>query len=397
LDYYSKLGALFENDCHSLSRADCYLKEEDYEKLDLQRQRLETEYLFIDAVPCAAKVFGPGDDNSYVDLEEGSSQITGKGEKYLYLRFTPKTEALHSFTIQTDSSNFDLAYDFSSCNGRTNIINRPNKDDGYCQFFTQLNHVDLGDFDSTGPIYIGIKLVGNATVKITTKEIINLTGEGGSIETLFTDSYQSYKYVSDDIGYILINTATKKTNNDIQLYHNTEDCRKDKTIYPRPSHYCMVSSGKDKASLIIPSLLGNGQLHYFGIQIGTLDRVEFKYDFVSVTEVEINKEGQYEFDNTVATPFQVKVKKGNYDITVQSTTTNECSIYADYDGCNYHLVKLPNKRSYCLSGAFNKSQGSCTLSFSLVEDGVVYFGVETAIKRDMTVLVKSSSKLAFLE
>jgi hypothetical protein len=96
LNYYSELAALFDNDCHTLSRNECYSKEEEYyQKLELKRQRIETEHLFYNAVPCAAKVFGLEDDNEYVDLEEGSSQITGKGENYLYLRFTPKTEALH--------------------------------------------------------------------------------------------------------------------------------------------------------------------------------------------------------------------------------------------------------------------------------------------------------------
>jgi hypothetical protein len=121
----------------------------------------------------------------------------------LYLRFTPKAEALHSFTIQSDSSNFELAYDFPNCNGRTNIINKPNKDDAYCQLFTQHNKVDFGDFDSTGPIFIGIKLTGSATIKVTTKDIINLTGKDGSVKTQYTDNYQSYKYQSETIGYIL--------------------------------------------------------------------------------------------------------------------------------------------------------------------------------------------------
>jgi hypothetical protein len=80
LDYYSELGALFDNDCHTLSRENCYSKEDDIKRLELQRERILTEHLFIDAVPCAAKVFGLGDDNSYIELKEGTSQITGKGD-----------------------------------------------------------------------------------------------------------------------------------------------------------------------------------------------------------------------------------------------------------------------------------------------------------------------------
>jgi hypothetical protein len=68
LDYYSELGALFDNDCHTLTRTECYLKEEEYQKLNLKRQKIETEQLFYNAVLCAAKVFGLEDDNSYVNF-----------------------------------------------------------------------------------------------------------------------------------------------------------------------------------------------------------------------------------------------------------------------------------------------------------------------------------------
>jgi hypothetical protein len=285
-----------------------------------------------------------------------------------------------------------------NCNGRTNIINKPNKDDGYCQFFTQLNHVDFGDFDSTGPIYVGIKLTGSATVKVTTKQVITLPSEEGSVKTQYTDIYQPYKYQTETIGYILIKATAQNYNNDIQLYHNTEDCKRNKTTYPRQSHYCVASSGKGNVSLTIPSTLGNVQLHYFGVQIGTLDRVEFNYDFVPITEVEINQKNTYNFDPFITTPFQVKVKKGKYIIIVQTININECNIYADYDGCAYGLKNnLPNKRNYCLSSTYDKSKGNCTLSFNMIDDGVVYFGVDTATKRFMDVSVKSNPKLTFLE
>jgi hypothetical protein len=401
LDYYSELGALFDNDCHTRSRNDCYLNEEENKKLDLKRQEIETEHLFYNAVPCAAKVFGLGDDdNGFVDLKEGSSQITGKGDKYLYLRFTPQTQALHSFTIHSDSSNFELAYDFWNCNGRINIIIRPNKKDGYCQLSTQLNHVDFVDFDSTGPVFIGIKLNGIATVKVMTIDAINLTGKDGSVKTQYINNYQSYKYQSETFGYIIIKTTTQMSTN-IKLYHNTEDCKRDKTTYPREDHYCLSSSDTSGAILIVPSTLDNGQLHYFGVQIGTLDRVEFNYDFVPMTEVAVGKTSQYKFDNTIATPFQVKINKGKYLISVQSASSlfgSECNIYADYDRCGYGLInKLPNKKNHCLSSNFNKSKSSCTLSFNLTKDGVVYFGIEAATKLAMSVLVSSDPKLEFLE
>jgi hypothetical protein len=318
----------------------------------------------------------------------------------MYLKLTPEFEKmqLYLFTIQSDSSSFELAYDFSNCNERTSVVERPNKDDGYCQLFTQTKHVEFADYDGTGTIFIGIKLVGNATVKVTTKDDIKLTGEGGAIKTLFTDNYQPYEYIADDVGYILVKTTTKMANNDIQLYHNTHECKKDNTFYPRQSHYCMKSNSKGNTSLIIPSTLGTGQIHRFGVQIGVLDRVEFKYDFIPITELAVNNKSQYEFDNTITTPFQVIVKTGGYIVTVQSTATNECNIYADYDGCNYGLNKLPNKRNYCLSSTFNKSQGSCDLEINIDdENAVVYFGVETAAKQDMSVAVYSMSKLTFLE
>jgi hypothetical protein len=44
------------------------LKEEEYQKLNLKRQKIETEQLFYNAVLCAAKVFGLEDDNSYVNF-----------------------------------------------------------------------------------------------------------------------------------------------------------------------------------------------------------------------------------------------------------------------------------------------------------------------------------------
>jgi hypothetical protein len=68
-----------------------------------------------------------------------------------------------------------------------------------------------------------------------------------------------------------------------------------------------------------------------------------------MTEVVVGKTSQYEIDNTIATPFQVKVNKGKYLISVQSASNVECNVYADYDGCVYGLKnKLPNKRNYCL-------------------------------------------------
>jgi hypothetical protein len=364
----------------------------------MKRQMIESEHLFYSAVPCAAKVFGfEGDDSSYVDITDGFNHITGKGDSYLYLRFSPISEGqFDSFSIKADS-NFEVAYDFLNCEGRTDIKVRPNKDDGYCHFIDQTNSAEFFNFDSTGPIYIGIKLTGKATVTVMTRENIDLHGEGGSIKLKYISNYQAYHYQASDIGVLSIKATAEMSNNDIQLYHNTEDCRRDKTIYPRQSHYCMKSSGKVTTSLTIPSLQGDGQLHHFGVQIGKLDKVKFDFDFLAITEVEVNKASDYNFDNAITIPFQVKLKKGDYIINVQSNPNNECNVYVDYEGCTYGLNKLPNKRSYCLSSIFNKSKETCSVALTMDEDATVYFGIESTKKQNMSFAVFSNPKLLFLE
>jgi hypothetical protein len=372
------------------------LNEEKNEKLAKKKQMIETEHLFYSAVPCAAKVFG---FDNYVDIIDGVNQITGKGDSYLYLKFTPISDGqFDSFSIKADSSSFEVAYDFLNCEGRTDIKVRPNKDDGYCHFIDQANSLEFFNFDSTGPIYIGIKLTGKATVTVMTRENINLHGEGGSIKLKYISNYQAYHYQSSDIGVLSIKATSEMSNNEIQLYHNTEDYRRDKTIYPRQSHYCMKSNGKGTTSLTIPSLQGDGQQHHFGVQIEKLDKVKFDFDFVAITEIEVNKARDNDFDNAITIPFQVKVKKGNYLINVQSNTNNECNVYVDYEGCTYGLNKLPNKRNYCLSSTFNKSKGTCSVTLAMDEDATtVYFGIESTKKQNMSFEVISNPKLLFLE
>jgi hypothetical protein len=249
------------------------LDEEKNKGLNARYTSLLNEHLFHDAVQCAKKIFGYEENDAFIDLKEGSSQISSEEENYMYLRYTPeKADQLHTFSIQASSS-FEVAYDYLNCEGRAKITKKPNKDDGYCQFISSTFKFDFEDFESNGSVYIGIKLAGTATVKVTTKEIINLGGGTGAKKSQYTDYYQSYKYQADDIGYVVIKTTTKITGNSIQLYHNTEDCKRDKTIYPRPSHFCMKSAGNGNTSLIIPSTQGNEQLHYFGVLIGALDRV----------------------------------------------------------------------------------------------------------------------------
>jgi hypothetical protein len=363
----------------------------------MKRLRLETEHLFYNAVPCAAMVFGLDDDIGYIDLDEGSLQITGKGDNYLYLRFTPKTEAqLHTFSIKSDSS-FNIAYDFLNCDGRTNITTTPNKVDGYCEFIFQRNHFDFRDYESTGPIYIGIKLVGNATVEVAkAQEVIRLIGKEGSIQMLFTESYQSYTSEVDDIGYIIVNTTTEMATNDIKLYYNNKTCGLDDTMYPRPLHFCTKSEGSGNTSLIIPNQ--DKQINYYGVQIGQLDTVEFSYSFIKMIEVEENKEYDYKFNNAFTTPFQVQLKKGVSLIMVDSGQyDNICDIYVDYEGCGIDFTKLPNKRDYCLSSTFNKKHATCTVKFELDHDAVVYFGIENSIGREMTFAVYTIQNLLFLE
>jgi hypothetical protein len=67
-DYYKDYSEIFENDCHTLSRANCYLNEDKNQKLLEKRQKLETEHLFYNAVSCAKNVFGFKDDRDVSKL-----------------------------------------------------------------------------------------------------------------------------------------------------------------------------------------------------------------------------------------------------------------------------------------------------------------------------------------
>jgi hypothetical protein len=398
LNTYSELALTFDNKCHTLNRDHCYLNQKKDQKLLARYATLQTENLFYNAVPCARKIFGYDDEDGVIDLQDGTTQITSKDQKYKYLRYTATETQLHSFTITSDS-NFELAYDFINCNGRTKAKERPNKDDGNCQFIENSTNINFADFDSTGPVYIGIKFIGNATVKVEATKVITLTEEGGAAKSLYTNNYQPYKYQADDIGYVVIKTITKMTSNAIQLYHNTEDCRRDKTIYPRQSHYCMKSNGKGSTGLVIKNESGNGQLHYFGVQIGNLDRVEFNYDFIHITEVIVDKPGgMYEFDDTLAVPFQVKLGKGSYNISALSNNKYICNIYVDYEGCTYGFSKLPGKGKYCLMSTYDQKEAECKVSFNLEEDSVIYFGIDSLVKQSMDFRVFTNrAKLEFLE
>jgi hypothetical protein len=67
LEVYQELALTFDNKCHSLSRANCYLDEEKNKKLFMKFSYLQNKHLFNDSVSCAKKVFG---------YEEGILNIT---------------------------------------------------------------------------------------------------------------------------------------------------------------------------------------------------------------------------------------------------------------------------------------------------------------------------------
>jgi hypothetical protein len=79
LDLYSQLAKLYDNKCHTKNRANCYLIQDEFDRLMEIKNKLDNAEYYKDAIPCAAHMFG--------NIKKKSFQKMNAGEKFLTTLF----------------------------------------------------------------------------------------------------------------------------------------------------------------------------------------------------------------------------------------------------------------------------------------------------------------------
>jgi hypothetical protein len=328
------------------------------------------------------------------ELKIGENKFTSetKGFQYFHLNLDLTTPSAYSFTLEFESE-YTLAYDFLDCHGRKNYNKKPDMEEGnYCTTYENIENPEFIAFEPKSPIYLSIKFTGKAVIRVTPINVIEMHNSGGYIKKE-SIKYQNFFYKATNPGYLLA-IVSSKADSGINLFHDTEGCKKTLSTYPRLEKHCLWAYHRSYDQLVVPNY-DSGRTHYFSIAMDILDSVNFNYEFFAITEVKEGKE-VFEFDNSFAKPFKYTAMKGKHTITVNvgNELVNKCEIYLDYAGCRTEHTVLPDSHNNCMLSSKAKT---CSLTFDLEEDVDVYFGVETVINERMTVEITTNKSLAFLE
>jgi hypothetical protein len=387
LSIYKEDAELFDNKCHTLSRAYCYMNENKMEKIGARLSSLNNRHLLYKSVSCAKKVFG-FEDTETTELKLGDNQFSSESNELHYFKLPSEATAAYSFTIKLDGDQSILAYDFKNCHGRSEYAEKPDLETS-CSAYENIKVIYFIAFEPHSPIHLSIKFTGNVMINITPLKTIEVTAKGGSVKDEI-NNYQTFSYKASTPGYIVVEASTRSTDKPISLYYDTECCTKHDTIYPRLEKFCLRKTDKKQVKTVIPNH-DFDRYHYFGVVVDAKKMVQFSYELFSVNEVGEGK-AEFEFDNAFAMPFKYSAKKGSHTIavTVGDEFKNMCNIYLDYHGCRTRTTLLPDVHDNCL--LTNKPSHMCRLSFDLEEDTDVYFGVETIISESMIVKITRVDK-----
>jgi hypothetical protein len=380
--YFQKLASYIDNDCHTLSRVGCYLKQNDIEELSSLSLRVEYSHLFVNSTDCAKKIFGYDGDNTYIEIKDNTTELSSDGNDYVYFRYTPPVSVTGDFRFQVVSvdNNLTVGYDYDRCiSGKTTNL-FPNVNNS-CGNFTDTTTAIFEAYLESSPLYIGVKVTGKVIIIFDFVPTITLPDENGVVNSSPPFSYQSFFLNTPEIGYLLLRATTNIIKNDINLYYDTPGCtvkNHNYTKLPRDGNYCMKSIPADrKAVLAVQSEVAN-TTHSIAFDIELQDTVEFRYEFDYISELVLNNDYIFDFENTHAKPFQVIGLKGVNTIRANVTETgNLCNIYIDYSGCSQRtMTTLPNDNYNCREGK-QTSDGVCSIEFSLDQEMIIYFGIDS--------------------
>jgi hypothetical protein len=345
-------------------------------------------------------------DGDYIDLTQSVTNITNDGSKFIYLRFLYNSSATGVYGFNITSSDeihtvFEAAYDYWGCYKGQTILNlHPNKAISCAYFAANLYIPFIAYLES--PLFIGVKFSGNAQVSILSSETIHLQGQSGTVRFKQSLDYQPYIMNTIEPGYIILNAASQDIKNYISIFYDAPGCRpsehdpQDCSVhFPNATNYCESSSWSEQDRLVL-RIEDEKNVHYIATLTDKLDRLEFKYDFDAITQVDPNHESNFLIPKVYAKPFMVQAKKGNLSIKLSpSRSSNGCELFVDYKGCYpLRFVKLPYVYANCLV-----SRDICSISIDLDSDTDVYFAIQAGSEQEMTVSITNgpSNKLAYLK
>jgi hypothetical protein len=244
----------------------------------------------------------------------------------------------------------------------------------------------------------------NVKFSLIYEELEQLTEKQGTVYLHPLRHYKAFFYQAEEgaIGYIALKAKStdSKTTKELFIYYDNELCNKNYTKLPRQGNSCKVGSGVLEAAIYIPSF--TNVIQYFAVDelvhpYGTEEsHITLDYELVPAEIVDINTAKLVKFDQAYVTPFILK-NNGFEIIVIKVMNTNpegSCRIYADFEGCDKILNKLPTGEKYCYASTIPVKGDICVLSFNTKEKkDTIYFGVDASeTTAHMKLIVNGISK-----